>query len=112
MSTKKQVRKRFRDVCLKRDKYQCVMCGVISTAEDHKDLDVHHITDRSQMPAGGYVMENGISLCSNCHLKAEEFHSTGTAFPEYAPEDLYAKIGSDLEQAITASQKLANEPHS
>jgi hypothetical protein len=28
------------------------------------------------MPGGGYVAENGISLCENCHQQAEVFHQT------------------------------------
>lgn len=58
------------------------------------------------MPGGGYVKENGISLCPECHEKAEIFHSTGKAFPGYAPEDLYRKIGSSETKARTASEKL------
>lgn len=106
MSTKKQIRKRFRAICLKRDEYRCAMCGLISCDLEVKDLDVHHITDRSLLPAGGYVKENGISLCPSCHLKAEEFHFTGEAHPGYSPDDLYAEIGSSFDQALTASQRL------
>jgi 5-methylcytosine-specific restriction endonuclease McrA len=109
MNQKKRIRKLFRDVCLKRDNYRCVMCGIASSEEEYKDLDVHHINDRSLMPAGGYVKENGISLCSDCHLMAEKFHSTGEAYPGYAPEDLYARIGSSYEQALAASQKLKDD---
>lgn len=104
---KKLIRKNFRDACYKRDGFRCAMCGMKSgkdTAE--QDLDAHHITDRNLMPNGGYVKENGISLCIGCHKKAEEFHSTGIAHPGYSPEDLYKKIGSNLENAITASEKL------
>ena len=58
------------------------------------------------MPNGGYVKENGISLCPTCHEKAEVFHSTGTALPGWAPEDLYRLIGSSYEQAVKASERL------
>lgn len=60
------------------------------------------------MPNGGYVRENGISLCEECHKKAEVFHSTGTPHPGYAPDDLYKKINSNLEKAIEASEKLGS----
>ena len=71
-------------------------------------LDAHHITDRNPMPNGGYVVENGISLCDDgCHILAEVFHQTGSPHPGYAPADLYAKIGSSYEQAQRASLKLA-----
>jgi 5-methylcytosine-specific restriction endonuclease McrA len=105
--SKKQVRKNFRDACYKRDKYSCVTCGLKSSKEKaEQELDAHHITDRSLMPSQGYVKENGISLCPDCHLKAEEFHSTGTPHPGYAPEDLYQKINSTYEKAVEASNRL------
>jgi 5-methylcytosine-specific restriction endonuclease McrA len=110
MSKKKEVRRKFREVCLKRDKYSCVMCNIkAKTPEEAEEIfDVHHITDRSLMPSGGYVKENGISLCATCHLKAEEYHSTGVACLGFSPDDLYKKIGSTLEQAKKASEKLGS----
>jgi hypothetical protein len=73
-----------------------------------EELDAHHVTDRSLMPNGGYVKENGISLCPECHIKAEVFHSTGTAVEGYSPEDLYKKINSSYEKAVEASSKLSS----
>lgn len=64
------------------------------------------MTDRNLMPNGGYVKENGISLCEECHIKAEVYHSTGTAVEGYSPDDLYKAINSNLEKAIAASEKL------
>lgn len=58
------------------------------------------------MPNGGYVKENGISLCPLCHMKAENFHLMGEAKPGYSPDELYALIGSSKEKAIAASEKL------
>lgn len=70
-------------------------------------LDAHHITDRNDMPNGGYVVENGISLCDDgCHVLAEAYHQTGTSHPDFSPADLYAKIGSSYEEAYRASLKL------
>lgn len=104
---KKLIRKLFRDACYKRDGFRCAMCGMKSSKDKaEEELDAHHITDRTLMPNGGYVRENGISLCGECHQKAEEFHSTGVAHPGYSPEDLYKKINSSLEKAIAASEKL------
>ncbi|MEO7172791.1 HNH endonuclease signature motif containing protein [Flavobacterium sp.] len=104
---KKLVRERFRDLTFKRDKYCCVMCGFKSTPENAIDeLDSHHLINREAMPSGGYVPENGISLCSDCHIKAEEFYSTGTAHPGYSVEELFEKIGSSEEKAREAAKKL------
>ena len=77
------------------------MCG----SED-PPLDPHHVVDRNDIPNGGYVVENGITLCATCHEKAETFHRTGTAAPGYAPEDLYVKIGSSKEKAFRAAELL------
>jgi hypothetical protein len=104
---KKAIRQAFRDACLARDGRRCVMCGRSGVL-----LDAHHIEDRHAFPNGGYVPENGITLCSegdpevNCHWKAERFHATGTAYPGYAPEELYARIGSSLERAFAADERL------
>jgi len=64
------------------------------------------VTDRNIMPNGGYVPQNGISLCPQCHEWAEEFHSTGTARFGFSPEDLYKLIGSSYDQAVRAAERL------
>ena len=74
-------------------------------------LDAHHITDRNEMPNGGYVPENGITLCiadddDSCHFKAEVWHRSGKTafFPGYKPDDLYALIDSSYEKAMSVLQ--------
>ncbi len=71
-------------------------------------LDAHHITDRNELPAGGYVAENGISLCAICHEKAEEWHSSNhtRCVEGFHPDDLYRKVGSSHEKALQASLAL------
>jgi 5-methylcytosine-specific restriction endonuclease McrA len=100
-SHKKQVREKFRTAVFERDDYKCRIC---KNAKDM--LDAHHITDRNLMPNGGYVKENGISLCPPCHEKAEIFHSTGKTLPGWSPDDLYQKINSSHQKAIQASLQL------
>lgn len=88
------------------------MCGwpkyPLSPEEAEAQLDAHHITDRNLMPNGGYVPENGISLCDECHVKAEVFHKSEgrESIPGYLPEDLYRKIGSTYEKAVKKSAEL------
>jgi hypothetical protein len=90
------------------------MCGhvpssatvYVNDVEIDPALDAHHITDRNLMPNGGYVKENGISLCGDCHEKAEEYHRTGVAIQGYSPDDLYAVIGSSYDDAVKASKEL------
>lgn len=100
---KKRVREAFRTAVFERDGYRCKGCRAPGTGET---LDAHHITDRNLMPNGGYVKENGISLCSTCHEKAEVFHSTGQSLTNWAPDDLYRLIGSTHEAAVRASRRL------
>lgn len=106
---KKEVRKLFRNSVFNRDKNCCKYCGAgpFETPEDH--LDAHHITDRNDMPNGGYVLENGISLCKDkCHINAEMYHiSDGDEWiPGMHPDDLYKLIKSSKELAIRKSEEL------
>jgi len=70
------------------------------------ELDAHHISDRNLMPNKGYVIENGITVCSDCHLKVEQFHIKGVCTEGHYPEDLYRLIHSSLEEAIKASNNV------
>jgi predicted restriction endonuclease len=102
---KKRTRQQFRDAVFERDGHRCRICGWSIQVGDVQ-LDAHHITDRNLMPNGGYVKENGISLCPAHHADAEVFHSTGTAKPGFAPDDLYRVIGSSYERARDAAERL------
>ena len=106
MSNKKEVRKMFREGVFERDQYTCAWCGM---PNDGDNMDAHHITDRSKMPNGGYVLENGISLCKDdCHMDAEKFHITGGKqwTENMHPDDLYKIIGSSLKIAVEMSKRL------
>ena len=96
MSTKmlhKQWRKDFRNGVFSRDNNFCKACG-------KSVQDAHHITDRHEMPNGGYVLSNGISLCGDCHIKAE------TNQVGYSTKDLYILIKSSYEKAFVDSNNL------
>lgn len=95
MSGKKERRERFRRLVQKRDGC-CRKCGATES------LEIHHITDRHEMPNGGYVPENGIALCPACHRKAERFHETGVAEEGFRPADLYEDIGFSRDEAMAA----------
>lgn len=91
----KRWRKEFKEAVLKRDKKACVLCG---WHEDVDKLDVHHITDRNDIPNYGYVPENGITLCPTCRRSAE--------YDLFPPEQLYKIIGSSKEKAFEAAKRL------
>ena len=84
------------------------MCGLKADKEDPEALlDAHHIVSREDMPNGGYVKENVISLCKDeCHLKAEEYLQGTTLHEGFSPEDLYKRIRSDHQKAVRASERL------
>lgn len=103
---KKKIREKFRQQVFKRDKHTCQVCN---TKRDETELDAHHITDRSEMPNGGYVASNGITVCEEtCHLMVEQYHISGGKTWEEGlhPDDLYKKINSSKEKAYNDSLKL------
>jgi len=77
-SAKKAIRQAFRDAVFSRDLFRCVACVGIA-------VDAHHIISRDIAPNGGYVEENGVSLCEGCHIRAEA--------GEWSAEQLRAMIG-------------------
>jgi hypothetical protein len=103
--SKKKVRENFRNEVFKRDGFKCKICGRNDTK-----LDAHHITDRHDMPCGGYVKENGITLCDlgeiGCHFKAEQYNLGKKPPNGYMPDDLYKIIKSSYEIAVVESLKL------
>jgi 5-methylcytosine-specific restriction endonuclease McrA len=54
----------FREKVLKRDNYTCQICG------SRKNLEAHHLVPRSR--GGSNVVENGITLCKECHKAVHE----------------------------------------
>lgn len=118
MSNKKEIRRKFREDTFHRDGYCCKRCGFGPVIESPELVfDSHHILDRNSKDfngTGGYVKENGITLCkydesgleeNSCHMKAEKFHISGGAEWEEGmhPDDLYKLIGSSRGLAIKKS---------
>lgn len=99
---KRDIRRAFRDAVYSRDGYRCRVC-----ASRQAPLDAHHITPRADLPCGGYVVENGITLCASCHRKAERIYEVGEPAPGYSPEELYALIGSSRETALQSCLDIA-----
>lgn len=121
MKKKKQIRENFKLQVFERDNYICKICNRYYEKDIANEyLDSHHILDRNSSEFngnGGYVPENGITLCkydengseeNSCHMKAERFHISGGLEWEDGmhPDDLYKLIGSSKELAIKKSEKL------
>ena len=54
----------FRRQVFGRDGGHCVICTA-------PGVDAHHIIERRLFPDGGYYLENGATLCADCHIRAE-----------------------------------------
>jgi hypothetical protein len=79
MTPKLLTREEFNEVARKRDNYCCVMCGSKGC------LSVHHVIEHKLFPDGGRYIDNAATLCSDCHLKAEQ--------TIISPKTLREKIG-------------------
>jgi hypothetical protein len=55
----------FREAVFYRDRECCVNCG-------DPGKDAHHLLERRLFRDGGYYLNNGVTLCSACHLEAEK----------------------------------------
>ena len=63
-STKLLTRDEYREGVFARDGHRCVICGAPAA-------DAHHIVERKLWSNGGYFLDNGASVCEDCHLRAE-----------------------------------------
>lgn len=57
-------RDEFKQQVFKRDNGECVRCSKPA-------VDAHHILDRKLWVDGGYYLDNGVSVCNDCHLLCE-----------------------------------------
>lgn len=59
-------RKEFRETVFSRDDNECIVPWCESTAED-----AHHLIERDLWKDGGYIPNNGVSVCNHHHQAAE-----------------------------------------
>lgn len=67
-------RKEFRETCVSRDGGECIVpaCNKEVTASAEGPGDAHHIIERKLWEDGGYIPENGASVCNEHHRFAED----------------------------------------
>lgn len=93
-------REEFKAQVFERDDSTCVICEEVG-------VDAHHIIERSLFEDGGYYLDNGVTLCSDCHIKAETTEIsckelreragiTSTILPEHLDEGDYDKWGNPI----------------
>lgn len=58
-------REEFKEQVFARDNGKCVACG-------SPGADAHHLIERRLFHDQGYYLDNGVTLCPSCHIKAEE----------------------------------------
>lgn len=91
-----EIRRTFQDKVLSRDKHRCKVCSEGSTK-----LFAHRIINWSQN--GGFLPENGITLCLECKHRA----------PEANPEQLYHLIETSrqyVELLLQFTGSIASQP--
>lgn len=91
---KKEMMWKFRSIVFERDNHKCKICGKPA-------VNAHHITD---IPNGMYVIENGVSLCDQCYIKAENYRLNDYGEKGYSPDELYELIGSNKYLAYKKSK--------
>lgn len=96
-------RTEFKTKVFKRDNNKCIVCK--SPA-----VDAHHLIERRLFSDSGYYIDNGVSLCSNCHFYAEDgtftvewlrqqAGITNIVLPNgFSPDVVYDKWGKFMEQ--------------
>ena len=60
--------KLWRSAVYQRDNYTCVWCG----NPDSGNLNAHHIKPFALFPELRFAIDNGITLCKNCHKNAHK----------------------------------------
>ena len=63
----------WRESVFKRDNYTCVKCGIHSGNGKSVILNADHIKPFSQYPELRFAIDNGRTLCINCHKNTSTF---------------------------------------
>src|SRR4029077_19324790 len=87
-------REAFRGAVLSRDHRRCVGCGAPA-------VEAHHLIERRLWPDGGYFLDNGVSVCGSCHLRAES--------TEISCDELRARCG--IQRVLLPDHLCAGESY-
>jgi len=67
--------KLWREVIFRRDKWTCVLCGLNGgwNKQQKRHIDIHadHIKSFAKYPKLRFSIDNGRTLCADCHYKTE-----------------------------------------
>jgi hypothetical protein len=108
-------RDQFREGVFERDGHKCVICKAPA-------VDAHHIMERRLWPDGGYYLDNGASVCAECHIECEgtfisveevrEAAGVKTIVPPHLyPDQAYDKWGNPIVGGNTGSTRFPNDEY-
>ena len=63
--------KLWRKSVFERDNYTCRFCGRKSKKGDRIEIEAHHIKPFADYPELRFAIDNGITLCIDCHKKTD-----------------------------------------
>lgn len=69
----------WRREVLKRDNFSCIWCG-----DTGPDLNVDHIKPFAYFPELRFDINNGRTLCKNCHMKTESYGGKAKKLKQHA----------------------------
>jgi len=77
----------WREAVYKRDQYTCQVCGDSRGG----NLIAHHLNSYTDYPEQRYDIENGVTLCADCHMRFHHlfsyYHNTRDQFEDWLRQD-------------------------
>lgn len=97
----KHFQKKFEEKCLKRDYSRCRMCNIISFQREKKiHVRVFRILKISSHSSIMYDIDNGITLCDACIIRAKCYNYEEDSPPGFSSQQLLEENNSSIEKLL------------